>query len=142
MNIVISSTVQPIVNATSPINSIIGLTTFDPGSIHITKEEQPTVDLLIPASSSLSVIGLPGEEGPPGPPGPEGPPGPTTGGFFRYVQVSPSVVWLITHSLGYYPNVTAVDSAQQAIIPEISYPSSSQIVLTFSASVAGEAYLS
>jgi len=75
--------------------------------------------------------------GPPGPPGPAG-----TGSAFRFVQPTPSVTWTIDHGLGYYPNVTTVDSTGREIIGEIDYASMSQVICTFSATVAGEAYLS
>ena len=60
----------------------------------------------------------------------------------RYVQVTASNLWDITHSLGFRPNVTAVDSAGDTIIPEVRYLSDTQVRLIFSAAVAGEAYLS
>lgn len=88
--------------------------------------------------ATATVIGPPGGQGPPGPPGPAGPPG----GNLRYVQSTPATTWAIEHALGFMPSVTAVDSTGRVILPEAEYPSITTVVLTFSAAVAGEAYLS
>jgi hypothetical protein len=63
-------------------------------------------------------------------------------GSMRFVQSAASTTWTINHSLGFYPNVTAVDSTGRIIFPEVKYNSISQVVLTFIPQVAGEAYLS
>jgi hypothetical protein len=61
----------------------------------------------------------------------------------RYIQVTADTTWVIDHTLNFYPNVTVVDSAHSEIWPgDVSYPSPTQVVLTFSAAVGGEAYLS
>ena len=61
---------------------------------------------------------------------------------YRHTQAAAATVWTISHGLSFMPNVMAVDSTGQWIIPEIQYLSSSTVQLTFSASVGGEAYLS
>lgn len=80
----------------------------------------------------------------PGPPGPAGPAGSDPGAqSFRFIQPTASATWIITHSLGFRPSVTVVDSAGTVCIPgTLTYPSDSQVVLLFSAAFAGEAYLS
>ena len=95
-----------------------------------------------------STSGIPGPPGPEGAPGPAGPAGPAGEivlddlGFVHY-QTTALDVWTINHTLIFQPNVTVVDSLKQEIFPgNIEYLTSSVIRLTFSAAVAGEAYLS
>jgi hypothetical protein len=85
--------------------------------------------------------------GPQGPTGPQGPPGPAGGDpgavSYRHVQATPATVWSITHGLAFRPNVSAVDSTGREIWPgTVDYPSDTTVTLTFSAAVAGDAYLS
>ena len=62
---------------------------------------------------------------------------------YRHVQSSAATTWSITHNLSFRPNVTAVDSTGRAIWPgALDYTSATAVQLTFSAAVAGEAYLS
>ena len=74
-------------------------------------------------------------------PGPQGDPGPT-GGNYRHVQTLPEGVWIIAHFLGYFPNVTVVDSAGGLVEGEIEYIDRNTVWLRFSEPFAGEAYLS
>ena len=64
------------------------------------------------------------------------------GGTYVHTQYSASNQWTITHNLGYQPNVTVVDSAGSLIEGTIEYTTPDSIVLLFSASFAGTAYLS
>jgi hypothetical protein len=60
---------------------------------------------------------------------------------YRHVQASAATVWTITHNLVFRPNVTAVDSTGQVIIPgTVLYTSATTVQLTFSAAIGGEAY--
>jgi hypothetical protein len=62
---------------------------------------------------------------------------------YRYYQTTPSTQWNINHPLTFRPNVTVVDSAGGQVFPgAVSYPSDSQVQLSFSAALGGEAYLS
>jgi hypothetical protein len=142
MNIVISSINPSTVNITTNPRLTVSVVKRFSQTVSVTTPPKQEIDILMAPPKSLSVIGMPGEEGPPGPMGPQGPPGPPGGGYFHFVQPTPSGTWTITHSLGYYPNVTVVDSAYQVVIPEVTYTSTTQLVLSFSAAVAGEAYLS
>lgn len=65
-----------------------------------------------------------------------------TGGSYIHVQNTPASTWTITHSLGFYPNVTVSDSAGTILEGQIEYPDVTTIVLTFSAAFSGKAYLS
>lgn len=60
---------------------------------------------------------------------------------YRHVQSIAATTWTINHSLGFQPNVAVVDSLGQEIVPAVIHTSSSIITLSFSAAVAGEAYL-
>jgi hypothetical protein len=58
-----------------------------------------------------------------------------------HTQGTASTIWTITHSLGGYPSVFIVDSAKTVVFGEISYTSTSQIVVNFSSAFSGYAYL-
>src|SRR5215471_3952177 len=91
------------------------------------------------ATGSQGPQGLKGDTGPQGPPGT---PGTGGGGTYRFVQSSPATFWDIFHGLSFYPSITVVDSTGREIFPDVQYASAAEIQLFFSASVAGEAYLS
>jgi hypothetical protein len=78
-----------------------------------------------------------------GPPGPQGPPGPAGGGSASYVhnQATPAAVWTIPHNLGFFPNVTVVDSSGAQVEGDVVF-STNQVQVTFSAAFSGTAYLS
>lgn len=67
-----------------------------------------------------------------------------TGGGTNYTftQGVPATTWVISHTLGYYPNVTVVDSGGTEVIGNKTYNDISTITLTFSAAFSGVAYLS
>lgn len=100
--------------------------------------------------STSIVTGRPGEQGeqgeigPPGPKGEKGEPGQSAGADSTYVHVQslPASVWTITHSLGFWPNITTVDSAGEQVEGEVDYVSSTAVRVTFSAAFSGLAYLS
>lgn len=49
--------------------------------------------------------------------------------------------WVIDHTLGGYPSVMVVDTAKNVVIGEITYNSTTQVVVDFSAAFSGYAYL-
>lgn len=61
----------------------------------------------------------------------------------RYVhtQGTPSTTWTITHPLGGYPSVSVVDSAKTVVFGEVTYLSTTQVVVNFSTAFSGYAYL-
>src|SRR4249920_3263497 len=78
-----------------------------------------------------------------GPAGPQGPPGPSgVGSSFTFVQSTPLAVWVITHSVPYYPNVVVIDSANVQVEGDVVYTSSSVVTITFSGAFSGRAFLS
>ena len=52
-----------------------------------------------------------------------------------------SAVWTISHSLGKYPSVSVVDTANQIVFGEIEYVDTNNIIITFNAAFSGSAYL-
>ena len=61
----------------------------------------------------------------------------------RYVHNQPVVSdeWVINHTLGGYPSVMIVDSARTVVVGEITYNSTSQVVVNFTSAFSGYAYL-
>jgi hypothetical protein len=82
--------------------------------------------------------------GPQGPTGSAGPSGETMYSDLSYVhtQNSASATWTVNHNLHFIPNVTVVDSAGTVVEGSYSYPNLTTVVLSFSASFSGKAYLS
>lgn len=72
--------------------------------------------------------------------GPRGSAGSSAG--ITHIQTVSSTVWNITHSLGYYPNVSSFDSIGDQIEGDIDHIDNNSLTITFSASVSGVAYLS
>ena len=60
---------------------------------------------------------------------------------YQYNQTTPSAQWAISHTLGGYPLVSVVDSAGTQIWGDVTYPSTSQVVVTFTAAFTGTASL-
>ena len=58
-----------------------------------------------------------------------------------HTQAVASTTWTVSHLLGGYPSVTVVDTAGTVVYGEISYSSTTEVVLSFSAAFAGYAYL-
>jgi hypothetical protein len=61
---------------------------------------------------------------------------------FVHEQVSASTTWFVNHGLAFYPNITVVDSAGTVVEGSYSYPNLTTVILNFSNSFAGKAYLS
>jgi hypothetical protein len=61
---------------------------------------------------------------------------------FVFIQGAPANPWVINHNLGFYPNVTVVDSGGSVVEGDITYPSASQVQVAFAGAFAGAAYLS
>lgn len=61
---------------------------------------------------------------------------------YHHVQGLSSTEWVIRHNLGWYPNVTTLDSAGSVSHGELVHDSKNQLRVTFSAPISGNAYLS
>lgn len=61
---------------------------------------------------------------------------------YQHTQGSASASWVITHNLGFMPNVTVQDSAGNIVEGEIAYTSSNSLTVSFASAFSGKAYLS
>jgi hypothetical protein len=60
---------------------------------------------------------------------------------FIFSQLSPLMVWTITHNLSQYPSVTVVDLNNHIVVGDIVYTNSNILTITFENAFAGYAYL-
>lgn len=60
---------------------------------------------------------------------------------YVHVQDTPASTWTVSHPLDKRPSVTVVDSGGTVLDGDVSYPSSSQVVVEFVAATSGSAYL-
>ena len=88
----------------------------------------------------LGTSGPQGAQGPQGEKGDQGDPGPTLA--YTHTQNTPSAVWVITHNLGIYPNITIEEFGGSILEAELAYDNSNQVTVTFSALVSGYAHVS
>ncbi len=58
-----------------------------------------------------------------------------------YTQTTPAYTWTISHALGRKPSVTTSDTNGDEMEGDVSFPSTSVVVITFSMPMAGTAYL-
>lgn len=94
---------------------------------------------------ALGPQGPQGETGPVGPAGPQGEkgePGDPLNVSFTYENQPGSMIWTINHNLGYRPSVIIQDYNQNTIEGALEYLNANTVKITFSAEVAGFAYLS
>lgn len=61
---------------------------------------------------------------------------------FRHQQEAASDEWVIVHNLGFYPNVTVLDSGGSMVEGAISYTNVNSLTVNFSATISGTASLS
>jgi len=61
---------------------------------------------------------------------------------YTHTQGVASATWTINHNLGFYPNLTVVDSGGTIYEGEITYTNTVSLTVTFSAAFSGKAYLS
>jgi hypothetical protein len=74
--------------------------------------------------------------------GEQGPPGLSGVGAYHHVQESSSMVWQVSHNLGFNPSVTIHDEDENVIIGAIDYIDENTLNLLFNAAIAGNAHLS
>ena len=72
-------------------------------------------------------------------PGPQGPGGGEI--FYVHTQATSSAVWTINHNLNGEPTAVVLDSAGTQCEGTFSYPSKSQMVITFTSAFSGTAYV-
>ena len=61
---------------------------------------------------------------------------------FLFNQTVASATWSVAHNLGYFPNVTVVDSTGTVCEGDLAYTNNNSLTLTFSQAISGKAYLS
>lgn len=64
--------------------------------------------------------------------------GPST---YVHTQNIAQDTWVISHGLGRYPSVAVVDSALNVVVGDVTYDSTNQVTVRFSAAFGGTAYL-
>ena len=62
-------------------------------------------------------------------------------GVSTYVKSAAEAVWEINHNLGKYPSVVVIDSAGDEVEGDVQYVNPNRIIITFSAALAGRAFL-
>jgi hypothetical protein len=61
---------------------------------------------------------------------------------YHHTQSTSASTWTIIHNLGWYPNVTTMDSSGSICEGEIVHTSNKRLTVTFLAAFSGNAYLS
>lgn len=95
-------------------------------------------DVTCASETVVIVTGGKGEKGDPGEPGEPG----SGSTAYTHEQITPAALWTITHGLGFYPNVTVVDSAGSGVEGEVVYLDMNSLTVTFTSAFGGFAYLS
>jgi hypothetical protein len=62
--------------------------------------------------------------------------------FYQHSQTVLSNTWVITHNLGFRPNVTVEDSGGSVVEGGITYDSINQLTIDFLVAITGTAFLS
>ena len=60
---------------------------------------------------------------------------------YTHIQSIPSITWEINHNLNKYPTICVVDSAGSQVEGDVLQLNKNRIIITFSASFSGSAYL-
>jgi hypothetical protein len=68
--------------------------------------------------------------------------GGATASSFIYTQAVAASTWIITHNLGYNPNITILDNLGNTIEGQVAMTSLTTTTITFSQAITGVAYLS
>ena len=76
-------------------------------------------------------------------PGPQGPAGTFAVGDVAYThtQAVSSATWTINHNLGFNPLAIVLDSGGTQCEGSVTYPSTNQMVITFTGAFTGVAYI-
>ena len=76
-------------------------------------------------------------------PGPQGPAGAFTPSDIAYThtQAVSSATWTINHNLGFNPLAIVLDSGGTQCEGSVTYPSTNQMVITFTGAFTGVAYI-
>lgn len=66
----------------------------------------------------------------------------TSDAGYTHVQTGAATTWQIAHGLGYFPNVTVIDSTGREVEGDVSYIDNNTLEVTFGAAFSGRAFLS
>lgn len=120
----------------------------EPTSLTVDDDGVTTLLTADEVTLQISDVGIQGPAGAtstvPGPTGPQGPQG-TPGSApqaYTHNQGTPAALWTVVHNLGYFPNVSVVDSADTVVEGSVVYLSVNSLTIEFTASFGGKAYLS
>lgn len=114
----------------------VGVSQVNGPSISITQDtvlvavEQVNAPIITVSSSGVQ--GIQGEAGTPG----------AIGGVYLHTQGVALATWEINHNLGYYPNVSVVDSADRLVFTSIEYLNQNTLRVLASGAFSGKAFLS
>lgn len=61
---------------------------------------------------------------------------------YHHTQGLSSDTWEVEHNLGFYPNITVMDSAGSLVEGELQHLSKYRLRVTYSAPISGQAFLS
>ena len=76
-------------------------------------------------------------------PGPQGPAGQFSPAdiAYTYTQAVASDTWIINHNLGFNPVAVVLDSSGTQCEGAVSYPTTNQMIITFTGAFTGVAYI-
>lgn len=115
---------------------------IESGPTVVRLDSGPTIVRTEPAYTVIRTSGIAGPPGPAGPAGPQGPPGAGSSGNLTYPVAVPATTWTVPHTLGFFPNVTTIDSAGDEIEGTVTYPDILTVTIVFNSAVSGVVYLS
>ena len=61
---------------------------------------------------------------------------------YVHVQSTVSATWMVEHDLGWFPNVTVIDSAGSTVEGDVAHIDTTMLTISFSGAFTGHAYLS
>ena len=88
-----------------------------------------------PVNFSVNPTGAKGQQGVQGVTG-------LAGGSFTHNQSTANTVWNIPHNLGFYPNVSVMDSSNRKVLTDINYVDQNNLQVIIANAFSGIAYLS
>ena len=66
----------------------------------------------------------------------------SVGGVFIFAQSVPLSIWNVNHNLGFYPNVSVIDSSNRKVLTDINYVDNNNLQVMVANAFSGTAYLS
>lgn len=112
-------------------------------AVNFTTGQAEDIYIVQPVTQEVAVT-LSNQQGPQGIQGIQGIQGESGGPasvFYIHNQSIPSATWTITHNLNGHPTAVVMDSAGTMCEGQFTYPSTNQMVITFSSSFGGTAYI-